>query len=225
MRSGYAVLIGVVAACTRTFHGEAVQPNPVANPTETLRSSERIQIIVGDMELNMPEQASGWSSSSPAHNRHYPLINAASFTVVTRDRLRFHVQVDHKWEEYADLNTWHAVLVDDRGRVWTPEALEHARVSLITKMWDREQKRAVCDSHGKLGNGNCVNTVGHDETSGWQSRQTLGNLSVFRGRADFVFYDRELFTPNMKWLKLTISRSGEVFEFVWHFEDEVASAE
>ena len=37
--------------------------------------------------------------ASVAHNHRYPLINQASFTVVSRDRLRFHVQIDHKWQD------------------------------------------------------------------------------------------------------------------------------
>jgi hypothetical protein len=225
MWRGCAGAIVLVAACTRTFHGQAVQPNPIAHPTETLRSSERIMIITGDMELYAPEPAAGFSMSSVMHKHRYPLVNAASFTVVTRDRLRFHVQVDHKWEEYADLKTWHVKLVDDQGRTWVPEAVEHAHTTLITQMWDWEQQRAICDSRGHTAAGNCINTIGHDETSGWQRRQPLGSLSVFRGRADFVFYDRELFTAKVRWLKLVVTRSGQVFEFVWHFEDEVASAD
>ena len=46
---------------------------------------------------------------------------------------------------------------------------------------------------------------------------------MFRGNADFVFYQRDLFTPQVRWLKLTVKRSGEAFEFMWRFEDTVAS--
>ena len=58
---------------------------------------------------------------------------------------------------------------------------------------------------------------------GCKRRQTLGSLSVFRGRGDFVFYDRDLFTTNVRSLKLVVKRSGEAFEFVWRFQDNVAS--
>ena len=215
-----------VSGCTATFHGSAVQPNPVSHPTETLRNSEPIRIVTGDMELNKPV-SNGCNGSSDCnattyHNSHYPLINEASFTLVSRDRLRFHVQVDHKWQEYADLNSWDVELIDDQGHHWVPESVEHAKVRLLTQMWDQEQRTAICSSQGRDGKGDCINTVSYED-DGWRRRQPLGSLSVYRGRADFVFYQRDLFTSHVRWLKLILKRSGEVFEFMWRFEDTVAS--
>ena len=213
----------MLASCTRTFSKEAVQPNPLVHPTETLRTSQPITIVTSDMELNAPEPATGYGNSSVARFHHYPLINAASFTMVSRDRLRFHVQIDHKWDEYADLNSWEVELVDDQGHHWIPEAVEHATRRVLTRMWDREQQRAICDSLGIDGKGDCINPIGHDETSGWRRRLPLGNISVYRGNADFVFYDRDLFRPTLRWIKLVLRHGGQAFEFTWHFEDEVAS--
>jgi hypothetical protein len=215
-----------ITGCTATFRGTAVQPNPVAHPTETLRNSEKIRIVTGDMELNKPvSNGCGGMSNCNAttyHNAHYPLINEASFTLVSRDRLRFHVQVDHKWEEYADLKSWDVDLVDDQGHHWVPESVEHARVRLLTQMWDQEQRTAICGSQGRDGKGDCISTVGFAD-DGWRRRQPLGSLSVYRGNADFVFYQRDLFSSRMRWLKLTIKRSGEEFVFTWRFEDTVAT--
>jgi hypothetical protein len=215
--------VAVITGCTRTFQKEAVQPNPLVHPTETLRTSEPITIVTGDMELEAPDPASGYENASPIHNHHYPLFNEASFTMVSRDRLRFHVQIDHKWEDWANLKTWDVYLVDDKGRMWKPESIEHARTHLITKMWDREQQTAICDSRGRDANGDCITTIGTDESSGWRRRMTLGSLSVFRGNADFVFYQRDLFTKDLRWLKLVVRRPGEAFEFTWRFQDTVAA--
>jgi hypothetical protein len=215
-----------LAACTTTFAKDAVQPNPLLHPADTLRSSEVITIITGDMDLSAPEPATGYSSSSIARYHRYPLRNEASFTMVSRDRMRFHVQIDHKWDEYADLKTWEVSLTDDQGHHWAPEAVEHVRRRVITRMWDRERQRAICaqsGASGRDGKGDCLDTIGHDESSGYLDRQTLGTISVFRGNADFVFYDRDMFRPNLKWLTLRVHRSGEAFEFTWHFEDEVAA--
>lgn len=214
MRGHLALVLGLVAAaagCSRTFHGNAVQPNPLAKPTETLRSSEKITIIRGDMELEAPDEAAPSQRASVIHNHRYPLINQASFTVVSRDRLRFHVQIDHKWQEWADLNTWHVSLTDDQGRHWDPESVEHARTRIMTTMWDREQQTAQRNRFGDI-------VALNDD--GWKNRQSLGSLSVFRGKADFVFYQRDLFTAQVRWLKLVVSRSGEAFEFTWNFEDQ-----
>jgi hypothetical protein len=215
-----------VSGCTTTFHGTAVQPNPVAHPTETLRTSERITIVTGDMELNKPVSngcnASTDCNATTYHNEHFPLINQASFTLVSRDRLRFHVQIDHKWEEYADLKSWDVDLIDDQGHRWIPESVEHARVRLLTQMWDEEQRTAVCNSQGRDGKGDCITTQTFAD-DGWRRRVPLGSLSVYRGKADFVFYQRDLFTSRIRWLKLRVKRSGEVFEFTWRFDDAVAS--
>ncbi len=222
------VLVLAAAGCTRTFTGVAVQPNPLRHPTETLRSSEKITILRGDMELVEPEPATGIGPASPVHNHPYQLRNQASFTIVSRDRLRFHVQVDHKWEAWADLKTWDVVLEDDAGRTWVPEAVEHARTDLLTKMWDREQRSAICGGSGGMesrvdGAGNCLTTVGIED-DGWKRRQTLGSLSVFRGRADFVFYQRDLFSADVRSLKLTVKRPGEAFQFTWRFQDEIVAS-
>jgi hypothetical protein len=225
MRACFGLLLGlalVAGGCTRTFKGKVVQPNPLANPTETLRQSEKIVIITGDMELEAPDAAEGTRNVSQQHNHHYPLYNQASFTIVSRDRLRFHVQVDHKWQEWADLRTWDVHLEDDTGQRWIPESIEHANTKIMTTMWDREVRSSVCSALGRDGRGDCIQTVGVEE-DGWKNRQTLGSLSVFRGKADFVFYQRDLFHANVRKLKLVVKRPGEAFEFVWNFADTVAT--
>jgi len=217
-----AVLAGASAGCSRTFKGAVVQPNPLVDQNETLRESEKITIVRGDMDLEQPDPARGAGTASAVRNHRYPLLNEARFTMVSRDRLRFHVQIDHKWEEYADLNSWEVTLTDDKGRIWMPESIEHANTKIITTMWDREQRTAICDSRGRDANANCYSTIGYRD-DGWKRRQTLGSLSVYRGRGDFVFYQRDLFSVNVRSLKLIVKRSGEAFEFVWHFQDSVAS--
>jgi hypothetical protein len=216
MRGLGALILAVVAAtgCTRTFKGQAIQPNPLAKPNETLRQSEKITIVRGDMELEKPDDPSPTQRASVLHNHRYPLINQASFTVVSRDRLRFHVQIDHKWQEWADLNSWKVSLTDDSGRHWEPESIEHARTKIMTTMWDREVQTAQRNRFGDI-------VALNDD--GWKNRQSLGSLSVFRGKADFVFYQRDLFHANVRQLKLLVSRSGEAFEFTWNFQDQVAS--
>jgi len=151
-----------------------------------------------------------------AHHHRYPLLNQASFTIVSRDRLRFHVQVDHKWKDWADLNSWDVWLEDDAGHHWEPEAIEHARTRIMTTMWDREQQTAQRNRFGDI--------VGLNE-DGWRNRQTLGSLSVFRGKADFVFYQRDLFHPGVRQLRLVVSRPGEAFRFVWKFRDDQLAAD
>jgi hypothetical protein len=216
-----AITVGLLG-CSRTFRAEAVQPNPLALPTETLRISEKVTIITGDMELEAPDEPEDGKEVTITRNHRYPLINQASFTVVSRDRLRFHVQIDHKWEEWADITTWDVHLEDDLGHVWNPESVEGAHTRLITTMWDREQRTAVCSAAGHDANGSCITTIGVRQ-DGWKHRQTLGSLSVFRGNADLVFHDRDMMQPDIGKLRLVVKRTGEAFEFVWRFRDAVAT--
>lgn len=208
------LVVGIAAAavgCTRTFQGEVVQPNPLDRPNETLRDSETVRIVTGDMELNVPREAE--QRVSVLRNRRYPLVNQASFTVVSRDRLRFHVQLEHKWQEWADLQSWEVYMVDDKGRRYLPEGIEHARTKHIVSMWDYEIRSARRNMYGDI--------VAINE-DGWRRRQPLGSLSVFRGTADFVFYQRDLFTPDVKRMTLVVRRTGQAFEFTWNFQDRVA---
>lgn len=209
-----AAVAVLAVGCARTFRGKTTQPNPLAKPTETLRQSEKITIVTGDMELSTPEPPGATQRVALVKNHRYPLYNQASFTIVSRDRLRFHVQVDHKWEEWADLNTWDVHLEDDSGRRWNPESVEHAKTKIMTTMWDREQRTAIRNRFGD---------VVALQDDGWRNRQTLGSLSVFRGKADFVFYQRDLFHANVKKLRLVVKRPGESFEFTWNFQDAIAS--
>jgi hypothetical protein len=204
----------LATGCSRTFRGNAIQPNPLAKPTETLRQSEKITIVTGDMELNTPTPPEATQRVALVKNNRYPLYNQASFTIVSRDRLRFHVQIDHKWQEWADLKTWTVHLEDDAGRRWKPEGVEHARTRMMTTMWDREQRTAIRNRFGDV-------VAVHED--GWKNRQTLGSLSVFRGKADFVFYQRDLFHANVRKLRLVVKRPGEAFEFTWNFQDTIAS--
>ena len=194
----------------------------MTTPTETLRSSEKVTIVTGDMELEKPYEPDPGQQATTAINRRYPLINQASFTMVSRDRLRFHVQIDHKWEEWADLTSWDVHLEDDQGHAWAPEAVEHAQTRLISEFWDREQRTSVCSAAGRDGTGQCITTIGVLD-DGWKHRQTFGTLSVFRGKADFVFYQRDLMRPDVRKLRLVVKRPSEAFEFTWRFRDAVAS--
>lgn len=199
----------IASGCTRTFAESVTQPNPLAAPLETLRESEEVVIVTGDMDLEMP-RGGGASGGSVWVNQRYPLTNKAAFTVVSRDRLRFHVQLEHKWKEYTDVSTWKAYLVDDKGNRYHPEDIDQRRDRHIVKMWDYETRSTVRNRYGDIV---YVNNDGH------KRRQTLGNLSVFRGQGDFVFYKRDIFHPDVESLTLHIERDGTAFEFTWRFRD------
>ena len=87
--------------------------------------------------------------ASVIHNEPYDLENRASFTVVSRDRLRFHVQIEHKWKEYADLEGWQAWIIDSRGRRYLPEQIDSRKPDLIVFMWDQEIRSVRRNAFGR----------------------------------------------------------------------------
>jgi len=211
------VALAAVGGCGRTFRSSVTQPNPLNQPLETLRDSEVIVIVTGDMELNVPQEG-GASGGALWVDKRYPLTNAATFTVVSRDRLRFHVQIEHKWQEYADVSTWNAYLVDDQGSQYRPDEVALVSDRPVTQMWDYETRSVARDNFGD------IRAVNND---GYKRRVPLASLSLFRGRGDFVFHHRDIVRPGVKSLTLHIERNGTAFEFTWRFAEDpkVATAQ
>jgi hypothetical protein len=202
---GAVVALGTVAGCHRTFHGSVSQPNPLLHPHEMLRESEPITIVTGDMELEAPRV------QGVLRRQRWPLNNVAAFTVVSRDRLRFHVQIEHKWSEWAMVDSWTAYLIDDRGRRYLPEAIERVSDAHVVMMWDYETRSVRRNAFGD------IVAIADD---GHRRRNPLGSLSVFRGRGDVVFYAHDLFTPDVRSLTLVLERTGVAFAFTWRFAED-----
>jgi hypothetical protein len=202
--------LAAVSGCSRTFQSSVTQPNPLAQPLETLRESEELVIVTGDMELNVPRDG-GNSGGSVLVDDRYPLTNSARFTVISRDRLRFHIQLEHKWQEWTELSGWEAWLEDDQGHKYDPAEIDQRSDRHIVRMWDYEQRTAVRDDFGD---------IVQIQNDGYKRRQTLGSLSVFRGRGDLVFFHRNIFNPKIRSLTLHLGRQGTNFEFKWRFADE-----
>src|SRR5262245_57029980 len=175
---GSAVLLASAAAaalsaCSPIFRGAVTQPNPVAEPTETLRTSEVVDVVTGDMDLQVPAPPIEGAPASLMHMHRVPLHNVARFTVVSRDRLRFHVQVEHTWQEWADRNNWTAYLEDDQRHRWLPEGLDHATTHLIVQMWDQELRTVNRNQFGD------ITSINDD---GYRRREPLGSMAMFRGK-------------------------------------------
>jgi len=213
MTRGSWVLVFVCSllavGCTKTWKAQTTQPNPLGSPNETLRTSEQLVINTGDHELRVPQPgAPSMGRDQVMVTQPLPLPNAARFTVVSRDRLRVHVQVTHKWFEWVDLNDWDAYLVDDRGNRYEPVSIDRTRRRHFVQMWDYEQRTAVRNAYRD------VVAVRNDR---FERRQPLGSLSVFRGEGDFVFYAQGLFSAQIRRLTFVAEKATMRFEFTWNF--------
>lgn len=111
MRAGIviaATLCGQLA-CKSQWAARVEQPPLVLTANQTSRTSLPLAIVVRDMELG----------------RYRPLANTAYYVVVSRDRLRFHVMLHHKWDDVADIKNWGVWLEDQNGDVYAPEHVAH----------------------------------------------------------------------------------------------------
>lgn len=200
-----------MVGCHRTFKASVSQPNPLSQPLDTLRQTEELTIVTGDMDLVRPVVPRTDRAVSIVSHRRYPLQNKASFTVVSRDRLRFHVQIEHKWKKYTDISTWKAVLTDDQGNVYHPTGIDTVKAKVLIETWSYERRTTRRNAAGAIVQ---VNNDGHRDP------QTLGSLAVFRGRGDFVFYRRDIFSPEVRSMSLSLTRSGMTFKYTWKFADD-----
>jgi hypothetical protein len=184
--------------CMHSYATAVTQPNPLAHPSDVLPISARLHIDLGDMELP-----------------HFVLRNSAYFVIVSRDRLRFHVTLVHKWEEMVDPANWRVTLEDDAGHVYSPSAEDRpSDVAFKTRMWEEQTRSVVRDKFGD------VVKVG-DEVE----KRPLASADVFEGQGDYVFHATDLMRADVKRLTLTMKRGDTVYRFIWNFDDGDAASE
>lgn len=208
------MVVAVLAmGCSRTFTARVVQSHPLALAAGDVRVSEPAEIKLGDMELRVPPPPPPGKQVTQARPEQYPLVNVATFSMVSRDRLRFHVQLEHKWPTWADLRTWEVYLVDGDGHRYEPEGIDRAQQSHKTSSWDNELRTAQRNQYGDI--------VAYNQ-DGWKRRTPLGMMSVFTGRADVVFYQPDLVTADLSSVRLVVTRPGTTLEFRWDFRPPTA---
>lgn len=109
----------LAAGCSTHLSTQVVQPPLVFGAGVESRTSMPLTIVVRDMETG-----------------RFPIQNRAYYVAVSRDRLRFHVTLHHKWDEMADLKYWSAYVEDANGKRHYPEDVS-AHVSRVTTVYIR----------------------------------------------------------------------------------------
>jgi hypothetical protein len=184
------------AACsTSALTAHTMQPNPLTMPSnEVLRESKHLHIAVKDMDIP----------------RAFRMYQSAWFQVVSRDRLRFHVVLVHKWEEMTDVRGWNAHLEDDSGHVYYPEAREKRTDKHTGQVWDYERRSAEYNLFGDV-----IGT----RNDGYKQRVPLDKVDLFKGSGDVVFHAPDLFHEHVKRLTLVLERGGVAYRFTWDLYD------
>jgi hypothetical protein len=194
-----ALLVGLVvgaSGCAPAVQSARTsQPNPLAMPAnEVLRESKHLHIAVQDMDIP----------------HAFRMVQSAWFSVVSRDRLRFHIVLVHKWEEFTDVRTWKAHLEDDEGHVFYPEAAENGHNLHTGQVWDYERRTAQYNVFGDV-----VGT----RNDGYKQRVALDKVDLFKGSGDVVFHSDDLFDQHVKRLTLVLERDGIAYRFTWDLYD------
>ncbi|MEJ7596264.1 MAG: hypothetical protein WKG01_00020 [Kofleriaceae bacterium] len=109
----------LAAGCSKQLSTQVVQPPLVFGAGVESRTSMPLTIVVRDMETG-----------------RLPIHNSAYYVAVSRDRLRFHVVLHHKWDELVDLKRFVAYVEDANGKRHYPEDLS-AHVSQVTTVYIR----------------------------------------------------------------------------------------
>lgn len=177
-----------------------MQPALRLGQTTEARTSFTNEILTRDMEFG----------------RRLYLTNSAYFVVVSKDRLRFHVRLVHKWKQIADPSRWRVWLEDDLGHRFYPEAIDRRSVKRVTRVEIR--------SWGAVGPGEgrrdqyarcpCVYKIGglHKANS-----YPLLSYTIWRGDGDYTFYRRDIYRRDMRRLTLVMERRGYTYRYSWRF--------
>ncbi len=160
-----------MAACNKTWSAATTTPPITLGANLEARSSLPAVIELHDMELP----------------RNLPLQNSVYFVAVSKDRLRFHVTLHHKWEDMSDPTRWRVWIEDDRGHVYQPAACDRSIVKPVTAMYDPYRT------------------------------QPFLSFTVYKGDGDYVFYRHDLVRKNMRWLTLVMKRPGYEYRYRWSF--------
>ncbi|HEU5061101.1 MAG TPA: hypothetical protein VFU21_31435 [Kofleriaceae bacterium] len=174
-----AVQLGPATACHKAWRADTLTPPITFGANLDARTSLPAVIELHDMELP----------------RSLALMNSAYFVAVSRDRLRFHVTLHHKWEDMSDPTRWRVWIEDDRGRVYHPAACDRRVIRPVTRMYDARRM------------------------------QPFLSFTVYKGDGDYVFYRHNLVRKDMRWLTLIMKRPGYEYRYRWSFVESVLPAE
>jgi hypothetical protein len=174
---GIILALLALAGCSRSWKSETTQTSLQLGSTDLARTSMQQNIRLGDMQLP-PRQK---------------LANSAYFVVVSKDRLRFHVSLRHRFESIANPSHWRVWIEDGEGHRYRPEAI------------DRLNMKPVSATYEALVEKEQVNSL------------PLYVLTVFQGKGDYTFHSRDIFRGDMEQLTLVMRRPGYEYRYTWRF--------
>ena len=173
----WTALLVSAAGCNKAWQTETMTPPIHFGASLEARTSLPAVIATHDMELP----------------RFVALPNSVYFVAVSRDRLRFHVTLHHKWEDMTDPRRWRVWIEDDTGTRYDPVGVDRRSVRSVTRNYERSTGR-------------------------WSAQQF--QINMYEGDGDYVFYRRNLVRRDMRYLVLVMKRPGYEYRYRWSFVDD-----
>ena len=173
------MLVGAAPGCHKAWQTNTMTPPITFGANLDARTSLPAVILLRDMDL----PPTMW------------LPNSVYFVAVSRDRVRFHVTLVHKWEDMTDPTRWRVWLEDDRGVRYEPAGVDRRVIKPVTAMYQRGRRAEV-------------------------NLYPLYSITVYRGDGDYVFYRRDLVRSGMRSLTLVMQRPGYEYRYRWTFVDD-----
>lgn len=204
-----ALFVGSLGAgCNTTWRSKSVQPTLTLGHGDMARTSLTNEILVRDMELS----------------RRVFLANSAYFVAVSKDRLRFHVRLVHKWKSIADPARWRVWIEDDHGNKFYPEGIDGRYLTRATEFEIVPHNYyVIAFKIGGLSRTNSnpiwrLSEVGCPrDVIVCQVQRLPPEVTVWRGDGDYTFYRRDIFAATSRQLTLVMSRFGYTYRYSWKF--------
>lgn len=188
-----ALVVILAAGCNSTWRSSTKQPPLQLGAGDVARTSFTNEILMRDMEID----------------RRVFLANSAYFVVVSKDRLRFHVRLVHKWKSIANPSRWKVWLEDDAGHKFYPEPMDGYYVTRATRVEIMPHDYYIYAF--KVGGLQKANSYPLLSTG-------RKNVAVWRGDGDYTFYGRDIFEKiKRRKLTLVMSRLGYTYRYSWDF--------
>lgn len=198
-----------LAGCDKSWESKVTQPRLKLGATREARTSFPLVIKTGDMELP----------------RFIRLFNSAYFVVVSRDRLRFHVTLHHKWKSMCDPARWLVYIEDGRGRRYYPEGLDRRKVRAVGDVYAQTRDRSIRSVRRTRRERRLVPHAYQETVDELQDGLPLLSINYYRGDGDYVFYRRNIFREDMKKLTLVLKRPGYEYRYVWNFVKDPSASD
>lgn len=119
-------LLLVSSGCHKVWRANVTQPALRLTLEPEQRTSLPLRIVRG----------SSFALNTATQQKVY-------FVFVSKDRLRFHVDLIHSWDSFADPANWRVWVEDDRGRQFHPEGVNRSVAPLIAEIGGRRIATSV----------------------------------------------------------------------------------